>query len=195
MGLQAIHAMDMCVDHPFEISSVTLDRENPIVSKPIQFSSVTSFEGIASYGGYRAESRFYITDSRGKVWADEIVKYHSYSTVIKTTTTLYNFPPHKAGEYTLTVSSDDCNNEYAEKTIHFTVHDMTVGDTDGSGDITVMDATNVQRYLVNLIDEPIIYLDMSDCDKSELVNIMDATFIQRYLAHADKCGYVGEFFE
>ncbi len=184
-----------CVDHPFEISSVTLDRENPIVSKPIQFKSVTAFEGIASYGGYRAESRFYITDSTGKVWADEIVKYHSYSTVIKTTTTLYNFIPHKAGEYTLTVSSDDCNKEYAEKTIHFTVSDMTIGDTDGSGDITVMDATNVQRYLVNLIDETTIYLDMSDCDKSELVNVMDATFIQRFVAHTDKSGYVGEVIE
>ncbi len=184
-----------CVNHPFEISSVTLDRENPIVSKPIQFKSVTAFEGIASYGGYSAKSRFVITDSSGKVWADEVVKYHSYSTAIKTTTTLYNFTPHKAGEYTLTVSSDDCNNEYAEKTIHFKVSDMTIGDTDGSGDITVMDATNVQRYLVNLIDEQAIYLDMSDCDKSELINIMDATFIQRYLAHADKSGFVGETIE
>ena len=183
------------VDHPFEITTVTLDKENAVVSKPVLFTSTTSFESIASWGGYSAKSRFYITDSSGKVWADEVVKYHSYSTKKRTTTTLYSFTPHKAGEYTLTVSSDDSGKQHAEKTIRFKVSDMMIGDADGSGSVTVMDATNVQRYLVNLIDETAIYLDLSDCDKSELVNVMDATFIQRYVAHADKTGYVGEVVE
>lgn len=183
------------IDHPFEISYVTLDREKPIVSKPVQFSSVTSFEGIASWGGYSAKSRFLITDSTGKVWADEVVKYHSYSTKIKTTTTLYNFVPHKSGEYTLTVSSTDCNKEYAEKTIRFTVGDMITGDADGNGDITIMDATDIQRYLANQIDEPDIYLDMADSDRSDMVDIMDATYIQCYLAHTDEYSFVGDVIE
>lgn len=183
------------INHPFEISSVTLDRENPIVSKNIQFSSVTAFEGIASWGGYSAKSRFVITDSNSKVWCDEVVKYHSYNTKKKTTTTLYNFIPHKAGEYTLTVSSTDCNKEYAEKTIRFTVNDMITGDTDGSGDITIMDATDIQRYLANQIDGSDIYLEMADCDRSEMVDIMDATYIQCHLAHTGKNGYVGDVIE
>ncbi|MBQ8539303.1 MAG: starch-binding protein [Ruminococcus sp.] len=183
------------VNHPFLIESITLDKEPVFVSKNVQFASTTAFEGIASYGGYRAESRFLIKDSSGKVWRDEIVKYSTYDTKIKTTTTLYDFIPYKSGEYTLNVSSDDCNNEYAEKTISFTVYDMIYGDADGNTDINIMDATIIQQYLANIIKEENIYTDMADCDGNTDVNIMDATRIQLYLAKKENSGSVGNVIE
>ncbi len=183
------------VNHPFEIESVTMDKEAVIVSKNVQFASTTAFEGLASYGGYYAKSRFVIKDNSGKIWCDEVVKYSTYDMKIKTTTTLYNFVPQKAGEYTLTVSSEDCNKEYAEKTITFTVHDMIVGDADGSGYIDIRDATKVQMFVANLVQDQLIYKDMADGDGSGLINIRDATAIQYYIAKFDGSGQVGNVIE
>ena len=183
------------INHPFEISSVTPDREVGIVSKNIRFESITAFEGIASYGGYRAESQFVVKDSSGKVWADQVVKYSTYSTVIKTTTTHFDFIPKKAGEYTLTVSSDDCNLEYAEKTINFTVYDMIYGDADGNGTINVLDATKIQLFIADLDKGKDIFKDLADGDVSGGITIIDASIIQRHLASLPKTGQVGKIIE
>ena len=183
------------INHPFEISSVTPDREVGIVSKNIRFESITAFEGIASYGGYRAESQFVVKDSSGKVWADQVVKYSTYSTVIKTTTTHFDFIPKKAGEYTLTVSSDDCNLEYAEKTINFTVYDMIYGDADGNGTINVLDATKIQLFIADLDKGKDIFKDLADGDLSGGITIIDASIIQRHLASLPKTGQVGKIIE
>lgn len=183
------------VDHPFQIESVTMDKESAIVSKNVQFASITAFEGIASYGGYASKSRFVIKDSNGKVWCDEVVKYSTYDMKIKTTTTNYNFVPQKSGEYTLTVSSEDCNKEYAEKTVTFTVYDMRVGDADGSGNIDIRNATRVQMFVANLAQDMLIYEDMADGDCSGLINIRDATAIQCYIAKFGGSGNVGNVIE
>ncbi len=182
-------------DQPFQIESVTMDKNSAIVSKNVQFSSTTAFEGIASYGGYTAKSRFVIKDSSGKVWCDEIVKYSTYDIKIKTTTTNYNFVPQKSGEYSLTVSSEDCNKEYAEKTIAFTVHDMVVGDADGSGNIDIRDATTIQMFVAKMSQDLLIYEDMADGDGSGLLNIRDATAIQCYIAKFGGSGQVGNVIE
>lgn len=183
------------VNHPFQIDSVTMDKDSAIVSENVKFASTTAFEGIASYGGYYAKSRFVIKDSSGKVWCDEVVKYSTYDMKIKTTTTIYNFTPQKSGKYTLTVSSEDCNKEYAEKTIEFTVFDMLVGDADGSGNIDIRDATRVQMFVANLAQDQLIYEDMADGDGSGLINIRDATAIQCYIAKYGGSGNVGNVIE
>ncbi len=57
-----------------------------------------------------------------------------------------------------------------------------LGDVDLDGEITVMDATLVQMYLVEkteLIQEQI---ELADTSKDSVVSIMDATLIQMYLA-------------
>lgn len=183
------------VNHPFRIESLTCDRETLLVSKPVQFKSITAFEGIASWGGYKAQSQFVIKDSNGKVWHDKVVTYSTYDMKIKTTTTLYEFIPAKAGEYTLTVSSYDCNKEYAEKTISFTVYDMLVGDANGDGKVNIRDATTIQRYLADLITEEDFYREMSDCDGNMNVNIKDATAIQCYIANIEKDADTGKVIE
>ena len=182
-------------NHPFQIESLTLDKGTVLVSKPVQFASTTAFEGIASYGGYFAKSRFVVKDSNGKVWCDEIVKYSTYDTKIKTTTTVYDFIPSKSGEYTLTVSSEDCNKEYAEKTVCFTVYDMLVGDADGDASVNIKDASLIQRYLAGFAEDVQIYTDMADCDGDESVNIKDASAIQRFIANMTNCGNTGNVIE
>ena len=56
-----------------------------------------------------------------------------------------------------------------------------LGDADRSGDVTILDATAIQRYLANLSNE-VFDVRTADADGDESVTILDATAIQRYLA-------------
>lgn len=56
-----------------------------------------------------------------------------------------------------------------------------LGDADGDGEVSVLDATRIQRYLASLIDETQIDIDAADVD-SNGIDIIDATQIQRWLA-------------
>ncbi len=182
-------------DLPFEFESLYSDSLTNVVGNEITFTAKTKYEKIRYTGKVNNEYTFEIKDSSNNTVFKNTKKGEKCNMNLRYTETTQKYTPHKTGVYTITVSSTDQNNEYAEMSYTFKVVDKTIGDTDASGDITVMDATNVQRYLVNLVEEPAICLELSDCDKSELVNIMDATYIQRYLAHADKTAFVGETIE
>ncbi len=58
---------------------------------------------------------------------------------------------------------------------------LLLGDVDGDNDVSIMDATTIQRLLARLLDRP-IRLDCADVDGDGDVSILDATKIQRYLA-------------
>ncbi len=181
-------------DQPLQIVSLTPDKKNGIVSKDLTFTSTTEFEGLMS-GPHTPKSRFVIKDSSGKTCFDEVIKYSTANYVINSTTTVCNFTPQKAGEYTLTVSLTDWYEEYTEKTINFSVYDMIYGDADGNGSVNIMDATIIQHHLANIETKNAIYLDLADCDTKESVNIMDATTIQLYLAHKENSGKTGNIVE
>lgn len=59
--------------------------------------------------------------------------------------------------------------------------EILYGDVDGDGEITVLDATDLQRYL-NMAVELGNVFEACDVDNDGYVTIMDATVIQRYLA-------------
>ena len=56
-----------------------------------------------------------------------------------------------------------------------------LGDADGDSEITILDATAIQRYLAGIVDEEYIDLDAAAVT-GEALTILDATYIQRYLA-------------
>ena len=57
-----------------------------------------------------------------------------------------------------------------------------LGDTDGDGKVTILDATAIQRHLASL--PTTAYNEMAaDADEDSKVTILDATAIQRYLAN------------
>lgn len=64
------------------------------------------------------------------------------------------------------------------------------GDSDGDGIITVMDATAIQRVIVNL---PVPFFDEKAADvDGDGLNISDATWIQRYLAKFENIYHIDE---
>ena len=56
-----------------------------------------------------------------------------------------------------------------------------LGDVDGDGEVTILDATFIQRYLASLYVES-FNNDAADTDGDGEITILDATFIQRWLA-------------
>ena len=67
-----------------------------------------------------------------------------------------------------------------------------LGDTDGDGSVSVMDATVIQRYLAEFtVENPDVVVLCGDLDGNGL-DIMDATRIQRYLAEFETPYAIGE---
>lgn len=90
---------------------------------------------------------------------------------------------------------DSAAHKYAvEKNINFVLIDgyYVLGDADGDGEVTIMDATVVQKVLVFLIDDT----DGSIAHRADIdgngLEITDATRIQRYLAGLPNPYGIGE---
>ncbi|MGN0459519.1 MAG: starch-binding protein [Ruminococcus sp.] len=93
--------------------------------------------------------------------------------------------PTQAGTYELKVVATDGSGATCTETREYSVKDpsagLKIGDVDGDGDISIKDATMVQKYLchVTVLDEESVLC--ADMDKDGRVNIKDATAIQKYL--------------
>lgn len=59
--------------------------------------------------------------------------------------------------------------------------ELILGDVDGDGEVTIIDATWIQRKLVNM-SVPVFNENAADVDGDGVVTIIDATWIRRYLA-------------
>lgn len=57
------------------------------------------------------------------------------------------------------------------------------GDTDGSGDITVKDATTIQKYLAKFMEFDEATAFCADVNSSGDITISDATLVQKFVAH------------
>lgn len=66
--------------------------------------------------------------------------------------------------------------------------EILLGDADGDGEITVYDATLIQRQLVGIKDAPVYHEEAANVDGDSEVTVYDATYIQRYLVGLDKDG-------
>lgn len=56
-----------------------------------------------------------------------------------------------------------------------------IGDVNGDGEISVVDATELQKYLVGLSSLSVDQLAVADTNGDGKISIIDATEIQKYL--------------
>ncbi len=68
------------------------------------------------------------------------------------------------------------------------------GDADGDGDVTVDDATLIQKYLINLAVMPVRDKVICDVNGDGDVSIDDATFIQKYIANIQQDSLTGKVY-
>ena len=60
--------------------------------------------------------------------------------------------------------------------------DYMIGDADNDREISVLDATTIQRFIADLIGEDQILLSAADADGDQAVTVLDATAVQRWIA-------------
>lgn len=70
-----------------------------------------------------------------------------------------------------------------------------LGDVDNSGKVTILDATSIQLYLIEVLEGDERMLIRGDINTDGVLSIMDATAIQRYLVEIDDGNDIGKTFE
>ncbi|MBR3988584.1 MAG: starch-binding protein [Clostridia bacterium] len=179
-------------DMPFiftELTATSQQGGNLFAGDPVTFYARTNFEEIMYM---RNAYEFAIKDSNGKVCHEASVKPFNCSTNFGYSIIYYDWTPAKKGVYTATISETDGNNEYAEKSLTFTVLDKIYGDADGDGEVNVKDATAIQKCLAGLNQDFVLMKELADCDTNNVLSIKDATCIRKYLANIKGTGKTGE---
>jgi hypothetical protein len=73
------------------------------------------------------------------------------------------------------------------------VKNILIGDVDLDTIISVKDATQLQKHIVNFITLTGDSLIAAECDGDNRLSVKDATVIQKYLIGLSDCGNVGEY--
>ena len=92
----------------------------------------------------------------------------------------YNDSPMDVLDYYHESNNDDVGGTFVIKAHSYTSRKL--GDTDGDGEMTIIDATRIQRYLVGLDEMKKVDIAVSDYDEDGELTILDCTRIQRVLA-------------
>ena len=77
-------------------------------------------------------------------------------------------------------------------TIPAVTYEYIYGDTNESGNISISDATLIQKYAALLLEADKLNLKSADCNIDDKVNVKDVTCIQKYLAKLEGYGLTGE---
>lgn len=185
------------------VSNPFIKTVSPANGKQIKKSSVCNITVSAGGGNTGTKLLFYkytVKDASGN-----IVNVPYY-----TRNTSYSFTPTALGKYTLTVSVQGSDNALDERdyiyesvtnpsnptdeTLPASTEQATVrptspsgdgsliGDADSDGQVTILDATRIQRWLADLVKDNQIDKKNADVDYDNQVTIIDATRIQRFIA-------------
>lgn len=103
--------------------------------------------------------------------------------VQKSSANKFAWTPAETGTYNLSVTVTDSEGETVTEQVVYTVGsaDKTyqIGDVNLDGKVNVLDASEVQKYCVDLVTLSELQLSLADVDKNGVVSITDATEIQR----------------
>lgn len=114
----------------------------------------------------------------------------AYETTVKGNNAKYSISGVASGTYTMKVSK----NAHAEReyTVIVTNSDVirnakifAIGDVNSDGDISVVDATLVQKYIVGLENLKDLQKKSADVNDDNEISVVDATLIQKYIVGLD----------
>ena len=186
------------INRPFVFTELTAKSEYGdacYVGENVNLHAVTDFEKIISRGPQKSLYEFVIKDSSGNVCYTETVKSYWYHLTYCVSKISLDWIPEKKGTYTVTVSSTDGANDYAEKTVEFTVIDKIYGDANCDGEVNIKDATVIQKSLAGIEQKITFRGDLADCDANDVLSIKDATCIRKYLASLSGSAQAGKVIE
>ena len=182
-------SMDYIVTEAIDSVAPYIRQVSPLSGSRIQRSSPCTVTVNAAGGLTGTKLLFYkytVRDSSGKTVN---VPYYT----MKNT---YSFTPSALDSYTVTVSVQGPDNTTVSRDYIYECVSSTApteggdppasgslkGDADRDGEVTILDATRIQRWLADLADDSEIDQKSADADSDGEVTILDATRIQRFLA-------------
>lgn len=88
--------------------------------------------------------------------------------------------------------ADPAGNDNWAKTEHVVIKRRLLGDVDGDGNVTILDATYIQRKLAGIKPKFAFNEAAADADGDGHLTIFDATYIQRWLAGMPSSDKIGQ---
>ncbi len=180
---------------PFEISELSIAPNTHImVGDELQLNAVTNYEHIMP--GSSNYTEYNITIERdGEKCYTATVKPTTTNISFMTSTIVSSWTPSEAGNYSLTISATERKNQYAEKTVNFSVYEYNgtiMGDANNDKKISVADAMLILKYNIKLVEEKDVWMVLADCDKNDKVDIKDAICVLRRVVGSGNCASAGE---
>lgn len=190
IGVQAIGYYPPDPDNPFVLSEVipnfVIYGTSGTEAQTYADSNGIQFNSIASGTTVKGTAKSYLT-------ADDTVTIQlvksgvvAYETTVKGNSADYSISGVANGTYTMRVSKKShADREYTVKVwsadVTQNVEIFPIGDVNSDGDISVVDATLVQKYIVGLEKLTDLQKKSAEVNGDGEISVVDATLIQKYI--------------
>lgn len=190
IGVQAIGYYPPDPDNPFVLSEVIpnfviygtsgTEAQTYAVSNGIQFNSIASGTTV------KGTAKSYLSADDTVTIQLEKSGVAVYETTVKGNSADYSISGVANGTYTMRVSKKShADREYTVKVwsadVTQNVEIFPIGDVNSDGDISVVDATLVQKYIVGLEKLTDLQKKSAEVNGDGEISVVDATLIQKYI--------------
>lgn len=190
IGVQAIGYYPPDPDNPFVLSEVipnfVIYGTSGTEAQTYADSNGIQFNSIASGTTVKGTAKSYL--SADDTVTIQLVKsgVAVYETTVKGNSTDYSISGVANGTYTMRVSKKShADREYTVKVwsadVTQNVEIFPIGDVNSDGDISVVDATLVQKYIVGLEKLTDLQKKSAEVNGDGEISVVDATLIQKYI--------------
>lgn len=190
IGVQAIGYYPPDPDNPFVLSEVipnfVIYGTSGTEAQTYADSNGIQFNSIASGTTVKGTAKSYL--SADDTVTIQLVKsgVAVYETTVKGNSTDYSISGVANGTYTMRVSKKlHADREYTVKVwsadVTQNVEIFPIGDVNSDGDISVVDATLVQKYIVGLEKLTDLQKKSAEVNGDGEISVVDATLIQKYI--------------
>lgn len=190
IGVQAIGYYPPDPDNPFVLSEVipnfVIYGTSGTEAQTYADSNGIQFNSIASGTTVKGTAKSYLSADDTVTIQLEKSGVAVYETTVKGNSTDYSISGVANGTYTMRVSKKShADREYTVKVssadVTQNVEIFPIGDVNSDGDISVVDATLVQKYIVGLEKLTDLQKKSAEVNGDGEISVVDATLIQKYI--------------
>lgn len=194
IGEQAIGYYPPDPDNPFVLSEVipnfVIYGTSGTEAQTYADRNGIQFNSIASGTTVKGTAKSYLTADDTVTIQLEKSGVAVYETTVKGNSTDYSISGVANGTYTMRVSKKShADREYTVKVssadVTQNVEIFPIGDVNSDGDISVVDATLVQKYIVGLEKLTDLQKKSAEVNGDGEISVVDATLIQKYIVGLD----------
>lgn len=177
---------DIEIEKPTEPTTVAPTTTEPTTVAPTTEEPTTVEPTTAKLKTVKGTVKSYLSES--DTVTIQLIKSGevAYETTVKGNNAKYSISGVASGTYTMKVSKNaHADREYtvivANSDVIRNAKIFAIGDVNSDGDISVVDATLVQKYIVGLENLKDLQKKSADVNDDNEISVVDATLIQKYI--------------